>query len=122
MPPPRVRLRIFEHYNGTCYRSGIKIMPGMQWQLDHVIAIINGGENREQNLAPILIDKHKEKSAEDLAIKSKIAATAKYQQGIKSAPRSKIQSRGFPQSEKAAKRGVDKLPMPAPRSMFGERE
>lgn len=104
MPPPRVRLRIFQRHNGTCYRSGIKIAPGMPWQLDHIVAIINGGANTESNLAPILTDKHKEKTAEDVAIKAKTDAMAKKAAGI--APKKQpIQSRGFapkPKREKLA--------------------
>lgn len=70
--PPRVRLRVFERYEGVCHWSGRKIRPGDAWDADHVIAIINGGENRESNLAPILRGKsHKEKTAQDLAEKSK---------------------------------------------------
>lgn len=71
--PPRVRLRVFEAYGGKCYRSGRKIMAGDKWQVDHVIAIINGGENRESNLAPILDAEHKTKTRADVATKSKTA-------------------------------------------------
>lgn len=74
VPPPRVRARVFEAHHGRCWRTGRKIMPGEAWQLDHVIALINGGENRESNLAPILAGKpHREKTAEDVAEKSKVA-------------------------------------------------
>lgn len=83
-PPPRVRLRVFDRYGGICHRSGIKIRPGDQWDLDHVVAIINGGENRESNLAPILKGKpHNEKSAEDVAEKSMVARKRKAHLGIK---------------------------------------
>lgn len=71
--PPHVRLRIFERYEGHCYLSGRKIMRGDAWELDHIKALINGGENRESNLAPALKDKHREKTAGDVAEKSKVA-------------------------------------------------
>ncbi len=45
MPPERVRLRILRRYNFTCYKTGVPIAPGSKWQLDHIIAIINGGKN-----------------------------------------------------------------------------
>lgn len=77
MPPPRVRLRIFERYNGICYLSGIKISPGMKWQPDHIIAIINGGKNCESNMAPALTEPHRVKTNADLKIKSKIARVRK---------------------------------------------
>lgn len=70
--PTRVRIRVFEKYNGTCYRSGRKILPGDKWDLDHVIAIVNGGQHRETNLAPILSDEpHKEKTREDRKLQSR---------------------------------------------------
>jgi len=81
--PPRVRLRVFEAYNGTCYLSGRKIMPGDKWDLEDKIALINGGENRESNKAPALKDKHKEKTAEDVAEKSKVARKRQKHLGIK---------------------------------------
>jgi 5-methylcytosine-specific restriction protein A len=51
-PPPRVRLRVFEAHNGKCHLTGRKIGPADQWDVDHVLALANGGENRESNLAP----------------------------------------------------------------------
>lgn len=69
--PPRVRVRIFERCGGVCHLSGRKIMAGEAWELDHVIALINGGEHRESNLAPALKAAHRAKTAEDVALKSK---------------------------------------------------
>lgn len=71
-PPPRVRVRVFERFKGVCQCGcGIVIRPGMPWQADHKDALINGGENREKNLVPILTDHHKVKTAADVAVKSK---------------------------------------------------
>lgn len=82
--PDRVKLRVFTRHNGTCHWTGKKIMPGDLWDTDHVIALINGGENRESNLAPILRGKaHKEKTARDVAIKSKTARVRKRHLGLK---------------------------------------
>lgn len=69
--PPRVRLRVFERHNGVCHISGRKIQAGDLWECDHIVALINGGEHRESNLAPALKDKHREKTKEDVAIKAK---------------------------------------------------
>ena len=69
--PPRVRLRVFERCGGRCHISGRKITAADVWELDHIIALINGGENRETNMAPALCDKHREKTAADVAMKSK---------------------------------------------------
>ncbi len=70
--PPRVKLRVFERFNGCCYVAKRKIRAGERWDVDHVIALTNGGENRESNLAPILLDKHREKTSADVAEKSAV--------------------------------------------------
>lgn len=81
--PPRVRLRVFEAHGGVCYLSGRKIMPGDAWQLEHPLALVNGGENRESNLAPALTAAHKIKTAEDVAQKAKNDRVRKRHLGIK---------------------------------------
>lgn len=68
--PPRVRLRIFEAHGGVCHLSGRRIQAGEPWDCDHIVALVNGGEHRETNLAPALRDKHREKTAFDVAEKS----------------------------------------------------
>jgi 5-methylcytosine-specific restriction enzyme A len=117
--PPRVLLRIFERENGICHISGRKIQPGEPWQADHKIALINGGENKESNLYPALVDKHKEKTALDVAEKSRVADRAKSHRGIKSAKADAIKSAPFSQSAKTVRRqSRDVLPMPKARAMF----
>ena len=97
-PPPHVRLRIFETHGGRCHFSGRRIMPGDNWDCDHVKALINGGENRESNLAPILRGKpHKEKTAADVAEKSTVYRKKAKHLGLNT-PRQKIKSRGFPKA------------------------
>lgn len=81
--PARVKVRVFEKYNGTCYLSGIKIMPGDKWECEHIIALSNGGEHRESNLAPAFAVPHKEKTKSDMKIKAKIARVRKRHLGIK---------------------------------------
>ena len=81
--PPRVRLRVFERHHGICYLSGRKIMPGDKWQLEHPLALINGGENRESNLAPALVEPHKIKTAADVKLKAKNDRVRKKHLGIK---------------------------------------
>ena len=68
--PPRVRLRVFEAHGGICHLSGRRIQAGEPWDCDHVVALVNGGEHRESNLAPALRDKHREKTALDVREKS----------------------------------------------------
>lgn len=70
--PPHVRVRIFDAHGGRCHISGRKIQVGDAWDLDHIKALINGGEHRESNMAPALRDKHRAKTAEDVAEKSAV--------------------------------------------------
>lgn len=82
--PPRVRLRVFDKDKGRCTCGcGRQIVPGEKWQTDHTIAVINGGENRENNLRTLLEDHHKEKTAEDVAEKSLIYKLRRKNLGIK---------------------------------------
>jgi len=83
MPPPRVRLRIFERENGICHISGRKIGAGDKWHLDHIVAICNGGLNVESNMAPALVEPHKIKTAQDVAQKSKDYRVRAKHNGIK---------------------------------------
>lgn len=69
--PPRVILRVLEAYGGKCAKTGVKIRPGTGWQMDHIIALANGGENRESNLQPLITKAHKEKTSDDVATKAK---------------------------------------------------
>lgn len=92
--PPRVKARVFVKHEGRCYLSGRKILAADKWDCDHIVAIINGGENRETNLAPALHDKHVEKTRDDLAVKSKTARIRAKHLGIWPKGQ-KIQSRGF---------------------------
>lgn len=81
--PPRVRLRVFERHGGICHISGRKIAAGERWECDHIVALINGGEHRESNLAPALVDKHRAKTAADVAEKSRTARIRSKHIGIK---------------------------------------
>ncbi len=93
--PPRVRLRVIERYDGRCYLTGREIRPGDNVEMEHIKAIINGGETRESNLAPVIKGKaHREKTARDVAEKSRVADLAKSHLGLSRRP-SRIQSRGF---------------------------
>ena len=82
--PPHVRLRIFEREKGICHISGRKIGPADKWELDHKKALCNGGENRESNLFPALVAKHKEKTKEDRAELAETRSLSKRHYGIKS--------------------------------------
>lgn len=92
--PDRVRLRIFERHGGCCYLTGRKIRAGEAWELDHVVALINGGEHRESNLAPALAAAHKAKTREDVRLKAKSARIRKRAAGIQK-PRTITRWRNF---------------------------
>lgn len=113
--PPRVRLRVFERHNGVCHLSKRKIMPGEKWELEHIVAIINGGENRESNLAPALVDPHKVKTAADMAQKSKNYRVRAKHNGVELRRGPKIQSRGFEKraGQRTASRPIEKWRPPA---------
>jgi 5-methylcytosine-specific restriction endonuclease McrA len=80
--PPRVRARVFVREEGKCHRCGRKIGPSDKWTLEHLLAIILGGRNAEDNLACTCEWCLPLKNAEDQAAKSKIAKIAKKHIGI----------------------------------------
>jgi 5-methylcytosine-specific restriction endonuclease McrA len=90
--PPRVRVRVFQRHGGCCHVCTRKIAAGDRWDCDHVVALINGGENRESNLAPICEWCHPAKTARDVAVKSKTYAMAKKAIGVKPKRRSQFQT------------------------------
>lgn len=92
--PPHVRLRVFLRFEGKCQECGIKI-KGKRWICDHRIALINGGENRENNLGPIHELCDKTKTAADVAVKSRTYRKAAKDIGISLRKGQKIQSAPF---------------------------
>lgn len=81
--PARVRDRVFQKFDGICQECGTKIYA-KRWTCDHRIALINGGENRENNLGPIHEScDRKIKTPRDVREKSKVARMRKKHLGIK---------------------------------------
>lgn len=85
--PDHVRLRIFDREEGRCHLSGRKITLSDEWDLDHKVALINGGEHRESNLFPAIRDKHRAKTAEDVAEKAAVYRKRCKHLGIKAQPK-----------------------------------
>lgn len=81
--PPRVRMRVWERAAGKCQGCTRKLRPGEDWQADHVIALINGGANRESNLRLLCDWCHKAKTAQDVAQKAEAARIRAKHVGIK---------------------------------------
>ncbi len=95
--PPRVRLRVWDRCEGTCHRCARKIPTGDAWILEHLIALINGGENRERNLCLTCSWCKPIKDAEDVAEKSKTAAVRS--KHILPREPSRLRGAGFPKRE-----------------------
>jgi 5-methylcytosine-specific restriction protein A len=94
--PPRVRVRIFDRYEGRCQCGcNRKIMAGERWDCEDTIAIINGGQRRESNLKPWLSEHHPKKTAADVAEKSRVYRKRANHIGVDLRQGPKIQSRGF---------------------------
>ncbi len=81
--PARVRARVFNREGGNCWLSGRKIMAGEKWELEHKVALCNGGAHAEDNLAPALVDPHKVKTRADRATKKRTDAQRKKHLGIR---------------------------------------
>lgn len=92
--PPRVRLRVWTRCDGKCGECGRKIRTGESWIVEHLIALVNGGLNRENNLGITCGWCKPVKDAADVAEKSKVASVRKKHLGL-IAPKRKMQGRGF---------------------------
>ncbi len=111
--PDRVRQRVFDNAGGICHCCNLPIkVPFETWEADHKIALINGGENRESNLAPAHSHCHLKKTSVDVAEKSKVAAIRQKFTGAKK-PKSKLARK-----EKQTKPLSKALP-PRKRDIFG---
>ncbi len=64
---PKVRAQVLLANGGRCYLSGVKIMAGDKWEVEHVIPLAQGGTNDPANLRPALAGAHKIKTAKDAA-------------------------------------------------------
>lgn len=86
--PKRVELRVFELFRGRCAICTRLLFRGY-WALDHKIALINGGDNRESNLQPVCnVPCHSDKTRADVRDKSKTYQVASRHVGAGPRPRS----------------------------------
>ena len=76
-------------------------MAGDKWDLDHKVALINGGRHAEDNLAPALKGPHQAKTRDDVALKAKVARMKAKHLGV------------WPRGQKIASRGFEKRRTPA---------
>ena len=89
-PPARVRLRVFERFDGICQITGRKIEAGDRWDLDHETPLRDGGENRESNLRPVLHAAHLAKTSAENSARAVSNRKRMKHLGIKREPRNKI--------------------------------
>lgn len=68
--PLRVRLRIYFSASGICANCGRKPRAGEKPECDHIVALVNGGENREKNLQNLCGWCHAQKTRADVGEKS----------------------------------------------------
>ncbi|MBI1202658.1 MAG: HNH endonuclease [Rhodopseudomonas sp.] len=83
--PPRVRDRVFTTKDGRCHKCSREIAAnrGETWTCEHMIALANGGENRESNLDVTCSWCLPAKNAEDVAEKSMVYRKRTKARGIK---------------------------------------
>lgn len=92
--PDHIRDRIFLRHGGRCYVTKRKLMAG-EYDLDHVKRLADGGEHRESNLAPILRQKHREKTAEENSDAAKADRIRRKANGTWPKSKTPVRSRGF---------------------------
>lgn len=95
--PDKVRDRVLLRGNKTCYLTGLPILPGDKWQVEHKKALALGGENRESNLAPALVEPHKLKTSFEIDLKAKADRMGRKHRGTwpKAQGNGKLRGRGF---------------------------
>jgi 5-methylcytosine-specific restriction endonuclease McrA len=69
--PPRVKDRVGLEANWCCQKCNRSLVYE-QVEIDHIIALINGGQNRESNLQLLCGWCHREKTKRDVKVKAKI--------------------------------------------------
>lgn len=94
--PPRVRARVFLRFDGRCHACTRKVRPGEPWTCEHLKALINGGENRENNLGITCENCLPQKNAADVAEKSLVARKRAKHLGIRQTSRPIPGSRNTP--------------------------
>lgn len=119
-PPDRVRLRILRRHDNKCFLSGILIADGQAFDLDHKVSLEDGGENRENNLVPVLRLPHEIKTAAERKRQAKADRLAKRAHGM-ARPSKPIPSRPFPATDKRPKIDKSELPKLPPRMLYADK-
>lgn len=93
--PPHVRARVFERHGGRCHISGRLIRTGDAWELEHIKPLSMGGEHAELNMAPALVQPHREKTAKEATARAKADRMRAKHLGIWPKSKTPLRSRGF---------------------------
>lgn len=94
--PARVKVRVFQKCDGKCATCTLQIRGKLRPAYDHIVALINGGQNRESNLQLLCLPCHAVKTRQDVALKATVYRKRAKHIGVELRRGPKIQSRGFP--------------------------
>jgi 5-methylcytosine-specific restriction protein A len=83
--PDRVKLRIYLNAQGRCTECTRRVGVGTPYEIDHKIALINGGKHAEDNLCLLCQECHKQKTATDVTEKARTYRKRKSHYGIRKA-------------------------------------
>jgi 5-methylcytosine-specific restriction protein A len=114
--PARVKLRILHRQKFKCALTGRPIKAGANIDFDHIVELIMGGKNTEQNLQAVLREAHKEKTKAAIKRKAKADNIAKSAFDLRAPTTQPIQSKGFVHKAK----NTDRIPVPPRRALYGE--
>lgn len=115
--PPRVRARVFAAKGGRCHRCTrlIDAAGGEAWTCEHMVALINRGQNRESNLDVTCSWCLPIKNAEDVAEKSRVYRKAAKNIGIRKPSRLKGQGFAKAPPQHSASRPIERKQQELPR-------
>lgn len=82
-PPPRVKLRLLVKHEGRCGNCTARLGPSSPAEFDHIIALADGGENRENNLWPLCRPCHALKTGKEAAERAWVRDQQKKQYGVR---------------------------------------
>lgn len=93
--PQPIRDRVFARAKGRCHISGRKITPRDPWELEHIKPLSMGGEHRERNLAPAIVEAHRKKTAAEATDRAKADRIRRKANGTWPKSLTPLKSRGF---------------------------